>query len=68
MKYQGCVGGADASLSIEREGLRLGSMLDRRAAERALAAGDAEALRRMLGELLATEEGRRFAEKLGRLR
>lgn len=54
-------------LAASDEGKRLGAMLDRQAAERALKSGDAAALRRMLGELLATEEGRRLAEKLRRL-
>ena len=54
-------------LAASDEGKRLGAMLDRQAAERALKSGDAAALRRMLEGLLATEEGRRLAEKLRRL-
>ena len=54
-------------LAASDEGKRLGAMLDRQAAERALKSGDAAALRRMLEGLLATEEGRSLAEKLRRL-
>ena len=42
-------------------------MIDRGALERAAKTGDAEALRRLLGGVLRTEEGKRLAESIRRV-
>jgi len=49
------------ALAESEDGARLASMLDAAALERAAKTGDGEALRRMLGAALKTDEGRRLA-------
>ena len=49
------------------DGARLAGMIDRGALERAAKTGDAETLRRLLGGVLRTEEGKRLAESIRRV-
>ena len=51
-------------LADSAEGRRVGQMLDGEAVRRAAQSGDSEAIRKLLGGLLATEDGRRLAQKL----
>ena len=46
---------------------KLSRMLDTRAVEDAARSGDGEALRRLLGQVLSTDEGKRLAENVRRL-
>ncbi len=55
------------ALADSPDGEKLAGMLDRGALERAAKAGDAEALRRLLGSVLRTEEGKRLAENIRRV-
>ena len=55
------------ALAGSAEAQKLGGMLDRKAAERALNSGDTAALQRMLDGLLATEEGRNLIDRLQKL-
>ena len=55
------------ALAASPDGEKLAGMLDRSALERAAKAGDAEALRRLLGSVLRTEEGKRLAENIRRV-
>lgn len=55
------------ALAESEDGARLASMLDTAALEKAAKSGDGEALRRMLGSVLQTEEGRRLAEGIRNL-
>lgn len=55
------------ALADSPDGEKLAGMLDRSALERAAKAGDAEALRRLLGSVLRTEEGKRLAENIRRV-
>lgn len=48
-------------------GKKLESMIDGAALQKAFRSGDAAALKKMLGELLATPEGRALAEDVGRI-
>lgn len=59
-------GKADAlkALSDSADARRLGAMVDRPAVEKAVKGGDTEALRKLLGGVLASPEGQRMAEKL----
>ena len=60
-------GEALRKLGSSAEGRALGSAVDGAALEKAFADGDAAALRRMLGALLATPEGKRLAEDVGKI-
>ena len=55
------------ALADSPDGARLAGMIDRGALERAAKTGDAEALRRLLGSVLRTEEGKRLAENIRRV-
>ncbi len=55
------------SLGSTPEGKRLEGMVDGAALEKALQSGDAASLKQMLGALLATPEGRRLAEDVGKI-
>ncbi len=55
------------ALAESEDGARLAKMLDTDRLEQAAKAGDGEALRRMLGAALKTEEGRRLAEGIRNL-
>ena len=55
------------ALAASPDGARLAGMIDRGALERAAKTGDAEALRRLLGGVLRTEEGKRLAESIRRV-
>ena len=48
-------------LAASEDGARLAAMLDAEGLGRAAKSGDSEALRRMLGAVMQTEEGRRLA-------
>ena len=58
-------GEALRKLGSSADGRALESAVDGAALEKAFADGDAAALRRMLGALLATPEGKRLAEDVG---
>lgn len=45
-------------------GTRLGSMLDSKAVENAAKSGDDQALRRMLAQILSTEDGQKLAQSI----
>lgn len=55
------------ALAESEDGARLAAMLDTEKLEQAAKAGDGEALRKMLGTVLKTEEGRRLAEGIRNL-
>ena len=55
------------ALADSPDGARLAGMIDRGALERAAKTGDAEALHRLLGGVLRTEEGKRLAESIRRV-
>ncbi len=55
------------TLANSADGRKLSQMLDRRAVEEAAKKGDSEALRRAVGSVLATEEGRRLSAALEKL-
>ena len=55
------------ALAESEDGARLAAMLDTGKLEQAAKAGDGEALRRMLGAVLGTEEGKRLAEGIRNL-
>ena len=59
-------GQAEAFRALARsaEARQLGELVDRPAVEEAVRDGDAEALRRLLGAVLATPEGQRVAQRL----
>ena len=54
-------------LGSSADGRALGGAVDGAALEKAFADGDAAALRRMLGALLSTPEGKRLAEDVGKI-
>ncbi len=56
--------GAFRELARSDEAKRLGAMVDRPAVEEAVRGGDTEALRKLLGGVLATPEGQRMAQRL----
>ena len=60
-------GEALRKLGSSADGRALESAVDGAALEKAFAEGDAAALRRMLGALLATPEGKRLAEDVERI-
>lgn len=64
---RGKKGEALRKLGSSADGRALGSAVDGAALEKAFAEGDAAALRRMLGALLATPEGKRLAEDVGKI-
>lgn len=49
------------------EGKKLESMIDGEALQKALQSGDGAALQKMLGALLATQEGRRLADDVSKI-
>lgn len=49
------------------EGKKLGAAVDAQAAQKALQSGDAAAMRELLGRVLATDEGRKLAERVRKL-
>lgn len=55
------------ALAESEDGARLAAMLDTEKLEKAAKDGDGEALRRMLGSVLCTEEGKRLAEGIKNL-
>lgn len=55
------------ALASSAEGRALEGMVDGEALERAVSRGDAAALKEMLASLLATPEGRRLAQDVGRI-
>ncbi len=55
------------ALASSAEGRKLEGMVDGAALERAVSRGDAAALRKMLAALLATPEGRRLAQDVGKI-
>lgn len=55
------------ALAESDDGQRLGRMVDARAVEEAARTGDADALRRMLTQVLNTDEGKRLAENVRRM-
>lgn len=64
---RGGKGEALRKLGSSADGRALESAVDGAALEKAFADGDAAALRRMLGALLATPEGKRLAEDVERI-
>ena len=54
-------------LAESADGQRLGQMIDPKAVENAARSGDSEAMRRILGGVLNTAEGKRLAESVRRL-
>ena len=46
------------------EGKKISSMVDGNALKKAVGAGDTETVNRILGQLLATEEGKNLAKKI----
>ena len=55
------------ALAESDDGQRLGRMVDTHAVEEAARTGDADALRRMLTQVLSTDEGKRLAENVRRM-
>ena len=55
------------ALAESEDGAKLSAMLDADALSKAAKSGDSAALRRMLGGVLRTEEGRRLAENIRKL-
>ena len=60
-------GEALRQLGSSPAGQRLGNMIDGAALRKAFESGNAAALRKMLGELLSTPEGKALAEDVGRI-
>ena len=60
-------GDALRSLADSAEGKALSEKLDPAEVERAARSGDAEAIKRLIGSVLSTPEGRSLAEKLSKL-
>lgn len=54
-------------LGSTAEGKKLEGMIDGAALQKAFESGDASSLKKMLGSLLATPEGRALAEDVGRI-
>ena len=54
------------SLADSPEARQLGSMIDPAAAEKAAKAGDVEALRGMMAQIMRTAEGRKLAESISK--
>lgn len=59
--------GALETLAQSPEGQRLAAMLDGDRLTRAVQVGDAQALRALLGSVLGTEEGQKFAANIRKL-
>lgn len=55
------------ALADSAEGKALSEKLDPAEVERAARSGDAEAMKKLIGTVLATPEGRALAEKLSKL-
>ena len=55
------------SLADSAEGKALSKKLDPAEVERAARSGDAEAIKKLIGSVLSTPEGRSLAEKLSKL-
>ncbi len=71
-KLSGALAGGEKGEALRRlgstpEGKKLESMIDGAALEKAFQSGDAAALKGMLGALLATPEGKRLADDVGRI-
>ena len=60
-------GEALRSLGASAEGKKIEGMIDGAALRKAFQSGNAAALQKMLGELLATPEGRALAEDVNRI-
>ena len=60
-------GAALRALGSSAEGTALESAVDGAALEKALRSGDSAALKRMLGELLSTPEGKKLADGVGKI-
>ncbi len=54
-------------IAESEDGAKLSRLLDAKAVESAAKSGDSEALRRMLAQVLSTDEGRRLAENVKRI-
>ena len=54
-------------IAESEDGARLSRLLDPAAVEAAARSGDSEALRKMLGQILSTDEGRRLAENVKKI-
>ena len=55
------------ALAESPDGKKLGQMVDSSAIGQAARAGDSEALKKMLGQVLSTDEGRRLAESIRKM-
>ena len=55
------------ALADSADGRRLGRMLDAETIRKAAQSGDRQAMRQVLGSVLATEEGKRLAQQLKKL-
>lgn len=53
------------SVASSADAKKLSAMLDAQAVERAARSGDGAAIRQILQQVLATDEGRRLAQKIG---
>jgi len=51
-------------LAQSEDGARLTKQMDTAAVEAAVRSGDSEAMRRLLGQILSTDEGKRLAEQV----
>ena len=54
-------------LAQSEDGLKISRMLDATEVESAARSGDSEAIRRMLSQVLSTDEGKRLAENLRKM-
>lgn len=54
-------------LADSEDGQKISRMIDAAAVENAAKSGDSEALRKMLAQVLSTDEGKRLAEDVRRL-
>lgn len=54
-------------LAQSEDGLKISRMVDAAAVESAARSGDSEAIRKMLSQVLSTEEGKRLAENLRKM-
>ena len=54
-------------LAQSEDGLKISRMLDASEVESAARSGDSEAIRRMLSQVLSTDEGKRLAENLRKM-
>jgi len=54
-------------LAQSDDGIRLGQMVDTSGIAQAARSGDSEALKRMISQVLGTDEGRRIAENIKKM-